>query len=437
MNRDGLNRTLHHIVSPYGLAILSYAFFLSSCLIPPTIYSDWMHEPDWMFLDPTTILFYSLCVGAFLAGVWFFETLFPSLPSVEHKLEVSFNAAAFLLIPLLLCTAVSALSCVLIVKNNPLLIPLLALRQAYVLEPGSESGVQLEGTLNIAVLFLTGVIWWVAWRVRCSDVTRGGKRAVYGALAIAVLVVFASSSLMLSRHSSVVLVGGLGVIYLLGKLFANKLRWRVIGKIALLYLTGGAFFFFLVEWLKRGSTTSKQPPGFAFVGYTFSSYNRLAAVLQGRLRFDYAGRGIFFSNFLSFNHSLNHMIPFGRTIHAPEFFDWWRASFASVGRAGLDFRMIFIGAFGELYSEIGWLAPVCVFGYGLLYGLVWRWMKAGKVAGILLYPYFAYCTLFWFSTNGLFDQDLVALVIDALLLGLFESLFVRQSNRLVAASQVA
>jgi hypothetical protein len=99
--------------------------------------------------------------------------------------------------------------------------------------------------------------------------------------------------------------------------------------------------------------------------------------------------------------------------------------------------LIFCGAFGEIYIELGWLAPLYIFCYGLLYGLVWRWMIAGRLMGIILYPYFAYCILFWFSTNGLFDQDIVALISDALALAVYEFVFVRQTKVLMEVPQVA
>jgi hypothetical protein len=48
---------LDNVVSPCGLALISYAFFLFACLIPPSVHSHYMMEPDLMFLDPATILF--------------------------------------------------------------------------------------------------------------------------------------------------------------------------------------------------------------------------------------------------------------------------------------------------------------------------------------------------------------------------------------------
>jgi hypothetical protein len=108
-----------------------------------------------------------------------------------------------------------------------------------------------------------------------------------------------------------------------------------------------------------------------------------------------------------------------------------------VGRAGLNPSLIFFGAFGELFLELGWFAPLYLCGMGMLYGLVWGWIKESRLIGIVLYPYFAYCILFWFSTNGLFDQDIVALTIDAMLLAAYDSLFLHQEKAAAAVLQPA
>jgi hypothetical protein len=117
-------------------------------------------------------------------------------------------------------------------------------------------------------------------------------------------------------------------------------------------------------------------------------------------------------------------------LDVPDFFIWWRSEFNSVAIAGLDSSWIFSGTFGDIFIEFGWFAPLYVFGYGLLYGLVWNWMKRNRMIGIILYPYLAYCVLFWFTTNALFDTDFAALVADVAILALYERIFMnmRQSS---------
>jgi hypothetical protein len=434
MNQVGQKLVLNNIVSPYGLALFSYAFFLFACLIPPSVYTHYMHEPDLMFLDPATILFYSLCVAAFLAGVWFFEKLFPPGPCVERKLEVRISPATFLLIPLAVGVALSALSSILLVKNNPSLVVMLLAQQGGELRGFDGGGLEFEGTLRSSGLFLIGVVWWVLWRSYQSGLQGRSRRRVKFGLFLAVLTVFISSSLTVSRQPFVVAISGMVIFYLLRKVFVGQVSWSLVGKTGCVLVFGGTFFFFLVSWLRGGADANGQVHG--FVGYTIASYNRMAALIAGTLRYQYSGKGIYLSNFLLFNHSFNRIIPFGNLMNVPDYFDWWASDFSSVGRAGLDASMISCGTFGDLYIEIGWFAPLYVFGYGLLYGFTWRRMREGRLVGILLYPYFACLILFWFGSNALFEALTAALIADAIILGVYEFLFVRQGKVLAPVPQV-
>lgn len=433
MNQVGQKWLLNNIVSPYGLALFSYALFLFACLIPPSIYTCYMHEPDLMFLDPATILFYTLCVAAFLAGVWFFEKLFPLGPVVERKFEVRISPTTFLLIPLAVGVAIAALSSVLLVKNNPSLVVMLLAQQGGGLRGLDGSGIEFGGTLRSAGLFLVGIVWWTLWRYYQSGLQGWGRRTVKFGLWLAVLTVFISATLTVSRGLFVVVILGMVVIYLLRKISVGQVSWALVGKTFCVFVFSGTLFFFLVSWLRGGSGSNQVHD---FVGYTIASYNRMAALLAGRLHYQFSGKGIYFSNFLLFNDSFNRIIPFGKLMNVPDYFDWWASEFSSVGRAGLDATMIFCGTFGDIFIEIGWFAPLYVFAYGLLYGFTWHRMRESRLFGILLYPYIAHVILFWFGTNAVFEAITAALVADAIILGAYEFLFIHQSTTLTRAPQI-
>ena len=433
MNHAGQKRLLNNIVSPYGLALFSYAFFLFACLIPPSIYTYYMHEPDLMFLDPATILFYTLCVAAFLTGVWFFEKLFPPGLVDERKFEVRISPTTFLLIPLAVGVAITALSSILLVKNNPSLVVMLLAQQGGGLRRLDGSGIEFGGTLRSAGLFLVGIVWWTLWRYYQSELQGWGRRAVKFGLWLAVLTVFISTSLTVSRGPFVVVILGVVVIYLLRKISVGQLSWMLVGKTVCVFVFAGTLFFFLVSWLRGGSGDSHVHD---FVGYTIASYNRMAALLSGRLHYQFSGKGIYLSNFLLFNDSFNRIIPFGKLMNVPDYFDWWASEFSSVGRAGLDATMIFCGTFGDIYIEIGWFAPLYVFAYGLLYGFTWRRVRESRLFGILLYPYIAHIILFWFGTNAVFEAITAALVMDSIILSAYEFLFVNKSKAVVLISPV-
>jgi hypothetical protein len=386
-----------------------------------------MHEQDLMFLDPTTILFYSLCVISFLAGVSLFGFLFPVLHRKQISIKSKIPPALFILIPLLIAIAVCSISNALVIKRNPRIIPLLLAQQATQLRSPDGSAIDFGGTLNIAPLFLTGILWWAQWRIwNLASLKRTGRIAVKVAIVCGLLTGLVASTLVVSRHGFVVIIIGMGICYLFRRTQNEEVSLRQIYKPILLFAVGGTLFFFLIGLVRGGLGGGSlfQP----FLGYTAASYNRLTALLTGRLHFEYAARGIYFSGSLAFNHTLNSVFPYHQIMNLPDYYDWWWSSFTAVDHAGLDGSLIFIGAFGELFLEVGWFAPLCLLGYGVFYGFLWQQMRKGTLAGMILYPFCGYCVLFWFATNSLLDNDFAAILIDVVLLSIFERLFRRSTQ---------
>jgi hypothetical protein len=430
-------RVFRNIVSPYGLALIAYSCFLFSCLLSPTFYTRCMQEQDLMFMDPTTILFYTLCVISFLAGVALFGFLFPVIHRNQISIKSKIPPALFILIPLMIAVAVCSISNALLIKRNPLILPILLAQRAAQLRTPDGSAIDFGGTFNIAPLFLTGILWWAQWRLwNLASLRRKGRTAIKIAIVCGLLASFVASTLVVSRHGFVVLIMGLGIFYLFRRTQNEEVRLRHISKPILIFAAGGTLFFFLIGILRGGvggGASLLQP----FLGYTAASYNRLTALLAGRLHFEYAARGIYFSSCLSFNHTVNAILPYHQIMNLPDYYDWWWSAFTAVDHAGLDGSLIFVGAFGELFLEVGWFAPLCLLGYGVFYGLLWQQIRNGTIIGIILYPYCAYCILFWFATNSLFDNDFAALLIDVALISGFERLFLRSTQIVGSAPALA
>ena len=60
------------------------------------------------------------------------------------------------------------------------------------------------------------------------------------------------------------------------------------------------------------------------------------------------------------------------------------------------------------------------FMYGLLCGFMWRSVRLGDITGVVLYPWCAFCILFWFGFNLLLWTQCSVLVIDAIALSGYE-----------------
>ena len=424
MSHNGQKRLLNNIVSPYGLAIISYAFFLSACLIPPSTYSHYMGEPDLMFLDPATMLFYTLCVMAFFAGALLVDWLSSSAPLVERKFTTTISPTAFLLAPLLAGIALTAISAFKLIANNPNIILWLATQQGGNIK-GAE-GIEIDSTFTLAPLMLTASIWLVFWRSHDLDL-RGWRRwTVNLALFFGVIFVTVAATLALSRNMVMLVVCGLAILYLLRKAKKKHLSLTFVLGVGTLIAACVALLFFAFAFL-RGSESVDDQFSLLF-GYTVASYNRLAAIVNGTLRYPYGGRGVYLSGFISFSHLFNQFVPVAKAMNWPEFLDVWGAEFGAIDRAGLAGGGIWSGAFGYIYSDLGWFSIPFVFGYGMLYGVVWNWMKRGRVFGVVLYPAIGFCALFWMGTNFLFDSWMVYLAVDALILALYEFVFVRYSQ---------
>jgi hypothetical protein len=404
---------LRHVFSPYGLAIISYLFFLFGWSFPPRLYSGYMSEPDLMFLDSATVAFFSLCILSFLSGVAYIDFVLPRKDFVLRKIETNISSFKFLSIPVVIALAFCIASCILLLKKYPSLI------LAVISQMGSaikESDIGLHSPLGLSNTWLMGILWWAIWR--CNKVAeKKWSNYVLKFLFLAALAACTfSATLKVSRGELMPLLIGTSVICVLAKEAKGTLTNRYIATYGIVLFCGLTMIFVLFSFV-RGNTDAFWGD---LISYTMASYNRLSALIHHKFSFPYAGRGFYLCSFLQSNNMLNSVIPLRKIFGWPDFMTFWQSEFNAVSSSGLNGNLIWSGTFGYIFSEVGWFSPLFVFMYGLLYGYVWRLLKRGNTFGIVLYPWFAFCILFWFGTNYLFDNKCLVLFLDALLLLLYE-----------------
>jgi hypothetical protein len=414
---------LNHLVSPYGLALASYALFLVTLVFPPELYTRYMLEPDLIFLDGQTFVFYTLCVIFFIAGVAVVDQFAPARVQRIPKRVPRFPFAV-LAAPVCIGAAFCILSSVLLLRQYP------AVWVALLSQGGNdikESDVGLNSPLGMANTYLLGILSWALWRYAQSNMTLLRRLAMICIFLIAVASCLVSSALKLSRGELMPTLCGMGILYLLWRAANGKLtRWFCARFMC------AASAVILAVFLLFSSIRGKDSDLFAteLLSYGIAGYNRLSALVHGTLHYPYAGHGVYVLNFVVFNNMLNHVIPLREIFRWPSFLDVWQSEFGATSDAGLYGFSIFSGAFGYIFSEMGWFSPLLLFAYGLLYGGVWRSFKRGSVFGIVMYPWFAFCILFWFGTNFLFDNKLVVLLLVATALTVYERLTSRENPRL-------
>jgi hypothetical protein len=66
---------------------------------------------------------------------------------------------------------------------------------------------------------------------------------------------------------------------------------------------------------------------------------------------------------------------------------------------------------------------------GLLVGYIWWKFRAGKTFAIVLYPWCAFCILFWVGYNVMFDGRITELVKMAVALTVYDKFMLRQVHQ--------
>ena len=417
---------IRHLGSPYGLTAFSSLLFLTAYFFPPSLYAHFLAEPDYIFLDPASLLFFILCALAFIAGVVLVDRSFPTERLRTRARKTFLSPLAFLLFPLGITTAFALLSSLLLIHNNPDLILLLVAAQANELK--LAGAIQVNGLTAQAAPLLMGVVWWVIWRKGELQLSRRGKRVVNLSILSACLVLVIASMLLVTRAELMIVLAGVMIVVLLVRLREGTLTSSFAIK-AICISSGFVPLIFIVFSILRGVTNAEFLIG-SFMGYTVSPYNRLAAMLGGILHYPFSGKGIYFSAFASFNNSFNAVFRLNRFLQWPDFDTVWRSEFDAVSAAGLDGRLIWSGTFGYIFADLGWFSPLLLFLYGLGTGWTWHSLQFGRVVGVVLYPWCAYCNLFWSGTNYLLDSKLADLLLVTIALYVYEGAFSRMELQL-------
>jgi hypothetical protein len=399
--------------------MISSLVFVIAWVFPPEMFKRLMDEPDLMFLDVDSALFYAMCVGTFLLGVFLVDAYLPSGLLIDKRLEPCISPTAFILGPILVAVVWSITSIVSVLRHGVLL-PLLLSGEGAAAKETPDA----QGRLELSVTCLTGVIWWAIWRYQQLKMRGISGVVIRLFLSLAIVSALVSCSLSVDRGGPMMITVGSATIFVLRKMLRHELNARVVFKVGAVLLVLCVICFALFGVLR--GVNGPEAMVSSFVVYSISSYNRLSALLSGKLRYPYGGTGVYLSGFLASNNLFNSLVPVREMLRWPSFYDVWRSEFWAVGRANLNTNSIWSGAFGYIYSDLGWLSPGFVFLYGLLYGWVWRSVRRGRTFGIILYPWCTFCILFWFGNNLLLDTRCALLVIVALVLSGYEFLMVRE-----------
>lgn len=381
------------LLNPWTLATLVTSLGLLSTLIVPDFYRDVLREEDLMYAYLPLWGYVVGCLSAFIGLGTIAQKLFSRVLSVRKVSRASarrdWQAAVVLLVVAIIANLASV-----IILNSTLGIGNL-IGQAL---NGNAASARLDVSDSIASgkfgwlpAFSVPVILWSYW-VLLSQ--KGVLRRQWLLWATCIVVYLISSILSLTRGPIFDLILNLFLIY-----FANRYRdarFRIgrilrFGIVAALLL---GVFFLGVNQLRVGNNQSRQQGNAAaesLLGYSAASYNRLAAVMQGRLVYPNTRSGFYTTQgFWDTPVISSSIYQFGREqgVMLPEDArSNWLAQFAQVRLAGLRPDYIWSTAFGFAFSDWGY-GGIVYFGIiGFVTGAIYVSFRRRRVLGIVMYPY--------------------------------------------------
>jgi len=416
---------IRHLVSPYGIAIVPYLFFLFAWSFPPNVYTHYIREPDLMYHNPAVLLFYTLCVAAFLVGVRVapqFRSNAPdaiSLPRIQLRFG---SPLVYLLVPLILA-AVPCLIFVGLISSGMNFIGMLMSQQGDAIKQvNSTGGLGGSDFWGSTLFLLTGVLWWSAFRASQLKLS-GTSRRLFGAVFAASFVIDVLACLgTFDRTNLMPLLAGLIVVYLFFKTRSGDVKLARLLLVALASVLGILAVFVALQFARGASHIDALIT--SMLGYTIVSYNRLAALVIGVMHYLYQGKGAYVVAFLTEN---DRFAALRDQMGLPNFFVLWLSEFGSLSASGLNSNFNWASVFGYLYSDLGWWTPVYMAVAGVFAGSLWSRFRAGTTFGLVFYPWMAFWILFWFGWNLLLDARGVVLLETCVLLFLYDKFYLQKA----------
>jgi hypothetical protein len=166
----------------------------------------------------------------------------------------------------------------------------------------------------------------------------------------------------------------------------------------------------------------------SLLGYTIASYNRLTGLLTGVMHYAYEGHGVYLIPAFVSDEKVNYVFNLADRFAWPTSVALFQTEFLSTSGAGLNPAFIWGGAFGYVYSDLGWWTPFYWGFIGIIAGYLWQKFSASRTVGLVLYPWVAFSVLMWCSGNLIFRTNFIQYCEFAVALHVYDKLFLRRSS---------
>jgi hypothetical protein len=305
-------------------------------------------------------------------------------------------------------------------------IALLATAQGSVIKAANGAGQMSEGRWDESIPLLTVVLWWSLFRATQLRL-RGATKTIFyltflPCLAVGIFIGVAT----VNRANLMPVILGTLVVYIFPKTrTANTKVVRLVFMGAVGSTVAVATFLFL-SFLRGALGVSLLIT--SLLGYTIVSYNRLTALLAGVMHYAYEGHGVYLVPAFLSDEKVNYVFQLAERFGWPSSFALFQTEFLSTSAASLNPAFIWAGAFGYVYSDLGWWTPVYWCLVGALAGWLWAKFCACRTVGLVLYPWISFSILMWCGGNFIFRTNFIQYCEFVVVLHIYDKVFLRRSQ---------
>ncbi|BBN96264.1 hypothetical protein DEIGR_100282 [Deinococcus grandis] len=423
-------RNLRTLFSPSVVALVISLVGLAFTFFPPDVYEEILYEKNFMFLNAKLILYVLCCLIMFIIGTFIFSkkyiniTTKNSLYSSDSK-EMFFVVSIFVII-------------VLVIRTITMFRGLGIDSLSDILRPGmglsiTEYRIKFDSIMSSSILSWIRPFSLIASIYLVSKAYRMGSK-YYTMPIITSLLNLMYAYISQTRGEMILFVGIMFITIINLKLSFKKIKVYQFYAYLLLIILVSVFAFVVIDVNRGGMLAGRQGLSYTLVGYFISEFNRLALILDGKLRLPGAGEQAYaFYNVL--------YPPFSSRIELLNFGNWlgftapgeqsvWSSSFNSVKVAKLDENFNWFTIYGSVYSDLGWLSPIWFLGYGILSGFFWNLYRKGELLGIYVYPWFWISIITWWGAFNVLisSPDTTWIIIFSLAFMLIERIQIKNQG---------
>lgn len=204
--------------------------------------------------------------------------------------------------------------------------------------------------------------------------------------------------------------------------------------IAGIVLISSLMIFVLIAALREQTDVSLIQ---SMIGYTITSYNRLALILNGDLILPDSQTGYYTLQWLYYPPVIRDFLEITSAISnslgipLPETrLENYFAQFDAIDKTPLVSSFIWTTFFGVVYSDYAWYSLIFYFLFGLLCKVAYISMQRKQLIGIFLYSYIYATSLLWFGDGFIFHSTTLLMCYIAILLQFIMYFFLLKKNSL-------